>query len=257
MVSRLKSLLIWIGIILLVLFWLPMLALRRLFDRDPAYYYTGKLFRNLGKAISRINPAWKIAITGHAGIDDRRPYVMVCNHLSQADIPLISNLPWEMKWIAKKELFEVPVVGWMMRLAGDISVDRQAINRRKETFRQARYYLERECSVMFFPEGTRSRNGKLNRFTNGAFELAVSESIPILPMVIDGTQNTLPKRSWKFGKAKHIKLKVLDPLETGGLGREDIGDLSNQVRSRIACQLAEWRGKRTMEVDNLSQQHQC
>ncbi|SMO40258.1 1-acyl-sn-glycerol-3-phosphate acyltransferase [Fodinibius sediminis] len=251
MVSRITSLFIWIGVALLIIFWLPMLALRRFFDRDPAYYNTGKLFRNLGKAISRINPNWKIVISGETDIDDRRPYVMVCNHLSQADIPLISNLPWEMKWVAKKELFEVPVVGWMMRLAGDIAVDRRARNRRKSTFRQARYYLQRNCSVMFFPEGTRSRNGKLNRFTNGAFDLAIKEGVPILPMVIDGTQNTLPKRSWKFGEAKHIKLKILEPLDTADLGYGDIKKTSREVRSRIAHQLAEWRGKPVEEVDNL------
>lgn len=251
MVSRAKSLFIWMGIALLILFWLPMLAIRRLFDRDPAYYNTGKLFRNLGMAISRINPNWKITISGYTDIDDRRPYVMVCNHLSQADIPLISNLPWEMKWVAKKELFEVPVVGWMMRMAGDISVDRKARDRRQKTFEQARYYLNRKCSVIFFPEGTRSRNGKLNTFAYGAFELAVSEGVPILPMVIDGTQNTLPKKSWTFGQAKHIKLKILKPLETEELKRDDIKDLSESVRSRIGRQLAEWRGKSVEEVDSL------
>lgn len=249
--SHIKSLFIWIGIALLILLWLPMLALRRLFDRDPAHYNTGKLFRKLGWAISRINPNWQINISGHIEIDDRRPYVMVCNHLSQADIPLISNLPWEMKWVAKKELFEVPVVGWMMRLAGDISVDRQARDRRKETFQQARYYLDRKCSVIFFPEGTRSRNGKLNRFTRGAFDLAISEDIAILPMVIDGTQNTLPKRSWKFGEAKHIKLKILEPLDTSKLERSDIQEISDRIRLRIAQQLAEWRRKPVEEVDNL------
>lgn len=252
MLSAIKSLAIWIGIVLLILIWLPMLAIHRLFDRDPAYYNTGKLFRNLGMSISKINPNWNITISGRTDIDDRQPYVMVCNHLSQADIPLISNLPWEMKWVAKKELFEVPVVGWMMRLAGDISVDRRARNRRKDTFKQARYYLDRKCSVMFFPEGTRSRNGKLNRFTNGAFELAISEGVSILPMVIDGTQNTLPKQSWKFGEAKHIKLKILEPLDTTELGRDDIKDLSDRIRRDIAQQLAEWRGKPVQEVDNFS-----
>ncbi|SHE32889.1 1-acyl-sn-glycerol-3-phosphate acyltransferase [Fodinibius roseus] len=251
MVSRAKSLFIWMGIALLILFWLPMLAVRRLYDRDPARYYTGKLFRNLGMAISKINPNWKITISGYTDIDDRRPYVMVCNHLSQADIPLISNLPWEMKWVAKKELFEVPVVGWMMRMAGDISVDRKARDRRHKTFEQARYYLNHQCSVIFFPEGTRSRNGKLNTFAYGAFELAVSEGVPILPMVIDGTQNTLPKKSWTFGQAKHIKLKILKPLDTGELDRDDIKGLAESVRSRIARQLAEWRGKSVQEVDSL------
>ena len=251
MLSTIKSLLIWIGVLILILVWLPLMAVLRLFDRDPAHYYTGRLFRKLGKYISKINPNWKITITGNIDIDDRRPYVVVCNHLSQADIPLISNLPWEMKWVAKKVLFEAPLVGWMMKMAGDIAVDRKARNRREETFRQARYYLDNRCSVMFFPEGTRSRNGKLNRFTNGAFDLAISENVPILPMVIDGTQNTLPKKSWKFGKAEHIKLKVLDPITTEDLTEDDVKELTQEVRSRIANQLSDWRSQPVREIDNM------
>ncbi|GAA5520928.1 1-acyl-sn-glycerol-3-phosphate acyltransferase [Aliifodinibius salicampi] len=250
--DSIKSALIWLGVALLLLIWLPMLAIRRLFDRDKAFYKTGKLFRKLGKAISKINPNWAITISGRTDIDDREPYIMVCNHLSQADIPLISNLPWEMKWVAKKELFDTPVVGWMMKLAGDISVDRRAKDRRVKTFLQARHYLNNKCSVFFFPEGTRSRNGKLNRFAKGAFALAVREGVPILPMVIDGTQNTLPKRSWKFGEAKHIKLKIMDPVLTQGKTADEVDKLRETVRNRIAKQLGEWRNKSIEEVDNLS-----
>ncbi len=247
-----KSLLIWLGIVALILIWLPMLAVSRAFDCDPALYRTGKLFRKLGKSISKINPNWKISITGNTDMDDRYPYVVVCNHLSQADIPLISNLPWEMKWVAKKELFDTPVMGWMMKLAGDISVDRGASNRKDMTFKQAEYYLEHQCSVMFFPEGTRSRNGKLNAFTWGAFELAIKEQKPILPMVIDGTQNTLPKRSWKFGIAKQIKLRVMEPISTEGLQKDDARLLAEKVRNKILRQLSEWRDKAPEEVDNLA-----
>lgn len=250
--ESIKSVFIWITLALLVLFWLPLLAIRRVFDRDPARYKTGRLFRNLGKAISKVNPNWKIKITGCTNIDDRRPYVMVCNHLSQADIPLISNLPWEMKWVAKKELFDIPVVGWMMKLAEDIAVDRQAANRKKATFKQASYYLSHNSSVMFFPEGTRSVNGKLNAFTRGAFELAIREQVPILPLVIDGTQNCLPKRSWKFGAAPHIRLKVMEPVSTEGLSKSDTSRLKEQIRNQILKQLSEWRGEPTEKIDRLA-----
>jgi 1-acyl-sn-glycerol-3-phosphate acyltransferase len=105
---------------------------------------------------------------------------------------------------------------------------------------------------MFFPEGTRSRNGKLNRFKAGAFDLAIREGIPILPMVIDGTQNTLPKRSWKFGVAKHIKLKILDPISTEEYNKSDIRKLTKEVREDILDQLSEWRDQEPEEVDNMS-----
>lgn len=250
--ESLKSILIWIAVAILILIWLPLLAISRLFDQDEGHYFTGRLFRILGKAISKVNPNWRITISGNIDIDDRHPYVVVCNHLSQADIPLISNLPWEMKWVAKKELFETPVVGWMMRLAGDISVDRKAINRKRKTLASASDYLSKRCSVMFFPEGTRSRNGKMNRFTKGAFELAIREGVPILPMAIDGTQTCLPKKSWKFGKADHIKLKVLDPISTRHLAKEDVSSLTEEVREMILNQLSEWRGQPVEEIDNLN-----
>ncbi|HLR76849.1 MAG TPA: hypothetical protein VK106_04265, partial [Balneolaceae bacterium] len=86
-----KSVLIWFCSFILSLIWLPLMAITRLFDRDPAHYKTGRLFRMLGKAFSRINPGWNITITGRTDLDDRRPYVIICNHQSFADIPLISN----------------------------------------------------------------------------------------------------------------------------------------------------------------------
>lgn len=247
--DTLKSVMIWFGIVGLVILWLPLMGIMRLFDRDPVRYKTGRLFRMLGKAISKVNPNWQVHIDRPVNIDDRNPFVMVSNHLSQADIPVISNLPWEMKWVAKKELFEVPLLGWMMKMSGDISVDRRSVNRKVSTFRQASYYLQHSCSVMFFPEGTRSRTGKLNRFAYGAFELAIKEQVPVLPMAIDGTQSALPKKSWKFGPRNNIKLKVLEPVSTEGLSMDDIEKLADEVRLEILEQLSAWRNKSISEID--------
>lgn len=248
MLQRITSLLIWTGIILLVFIWLPLLAIIRLIDHDPLHYRTGKWFRKLGYFISKVNPNWNVNIEGRKDIDDRHPYVMVSNHLSNADIPVISNLPWEMKWIAKKELFELPVVGWMMKMAGDISVDRSAANKRVGVFKKCKYYLDRKISVIFFPEGTRSRSGLINRFAVGAFDLAIREQVPILPIAIDGTQGCLPKKSWVFQPDVYVKMKILEPVPTEGLSKEDAMDLQDQVRKAIADQVAEWRGVSRDEV---------
>lgn len=249
MKQKLFSVWIWTGIAGLILFWLPLLAVVRLFERDPAHYRTGKLFRKLGLAISRINPNWKINIEGFESINDREPYVVVSNHLSNADIPLISNLPWEMKWVAKKELFSIPVLGWMMKMAGDIPVDRAAASRRVGVFKWCKYYLDHQCSVIFFPEGTRSRNGMLKKFSAGAFKLAIRENIPVLPLVIDGTQDCLPKKNWVFTSKAYVTLKVLPPVSTINLRKEDTPELMNTVRSKIADQLAEWREQPLEKVD--------
>lgn len=251
MLQKLFSVLIWNGIVLLVLVWLPVVAIVWLFDRDPVRYRTGKVFRKLGFAISRVNPNWKISIEGHQGIDDRHPYIVVCNHLSNADIPLISNLPWEMKWVAKKELFNLPVLGWMMKMSQDISVDRQSSNKRIGVFKKCVFYLDQKCSVMYFPEGTRSRDGKLKRFSPGAFDLAIRENIPILPMVIDGTQECLPKKTWVFTKDVYVNLKVLPPVSTQGMDREDAVDLMMNIRRQMAEQLSEWRNEPIASVDSI------
>lgn len=247
--QRLVSVFIWIAVVMLIFFWLPLLAVIRLFDRDPGFYKTGRMFRRLGLAISRVNPNWKITIEGDTEIDDRTPYVIVSNHMSNADIPVISNLPWEMKWIAKKELFDLPVVGWMMKLAGDIPVVRGSLRETVTVFQQCKYYLDRNISVIFFPEGTRSRSGKLTRFASGAFDLAIREKKPILPLVLDGTQGCLPKKTWVFEKDVHVKLKVLEPISTLDYHKGDSSLLMEKVRTKMAEQLAEWRGVTITEVD--------
>lgn len=247
--QQLASVVIWIAVGLLVVFWLPLLAVIRLFDRDPGLYRTGRMFRRLGFLISRVNPNWKISIEGNTEIDDRQPYVIVSNHMSNADIPVISNLPWEMKWVAKKELFDLPVVGWMMRLAGDIPVSRGSKRQALMVFKRCKYYLDKKTSVMFFPEGTRSRTGNLTRFASGAFDLAIREKKPILPLVLDGTQGCLPKKSWVFEKDVHVRLKVLDPISTEGYEKGESSELMQAVREQMAKQLANWRGVDITEVD--------
>lgn len=247
--QRIYSVLIWTGISLLIIFWLPLLFLRWLFDRDKTKYKTGRLFRKLGFAISRINPNWNVSIEGYQQFDDRRPYIIVSNHLSNADIPVISNLPWEMKWVAKKELFDLPVVGWMMNMAGDISVDRSSAGKRLGVFKKCRYYLENNVSVMFFPEGTRSRTGKLKRFLPGAFDLAIRENIPVLPIVLDGTQGCLPKKTWVFKPDVFVKLKVLTPVDTSGFSQGEADKLMSAVRNQMIAQLAEWRQVSPEELD--------
>lgn len=228
-----------------------MLFIIKTFDRNPTRYTTGRWFRKLGKAITALNPAWKVKVEGHIEIDDSKPYVMVCNHLSNADIPVISNLSWEMKWVSKKELFSVPVTGWMMTWAKDISVDRKSKNKGAAVFKQSSFFLDNNVSVIYFPEGTRSKSGKLNKFARGAFEIAIRKKVDIIPLVIDGTQNCLPKNTWKFGKADAIRLKVLPPISTDGLKKDDVLDLTDSVRKVIRKELAEWRGVSEEEVDGL------
>lgn len=225
------------------------MALRRLFDRDPVLYQTGYLFRRLGKALTWANPSWRLHISGETIENPRRPYVVVSNHQSLADIPLISNLPWEMKWMGKVELFKLPVIGWMMRLAGDLSVDRKSPRSGAQALMKAQRYLEQHCSVMIFPEGTRTLDGRVRPFTDGAFHLAIRAKVPVLPMVIEGSRNCIPKNSWKFGEPSDIRLKILPPIETSSFSLSDVPLCRDKVRQAIMQQIAEWRSVPVEAVD--------
>ncbi len=253
MMATLRSIWVWFSITVLILLWLPLLALVRLFDRDPAHYHTGRWFRRLGAAMTVINPVWRVRVSGEKIEDPRRPYVVVSNHQSNVDIPVISRLPWDMKWVAKAELFKLPIVGWMMRMADDIPVDRRSKTSRARVLVKAREVLGKKCSVMFFPEGTRSRDGRVHRFNDGAFRLAIKAGVPVLPLAIDGTFGALPKHTWRFGEPTTIRLKVLPPVETAGMNEHDTEALRDRVRGMIVAQVAEWRGVPAEEVDALAE----
>jgi len=249
-----RSLVTWFTSGIFILVWLPLLAISRLFDRDPALYRTGYLFRKLGKVMTWANPNWKLYISGEVISDPRHPYVVVSNHQSLADIPLISNLPWEMKWMGKEELFKLPIIGWMMSLSGDISVDRKNPRSGAQAIIKAQRYLEKHCSVMIFPEGTRTLDGRVRPFTDGAFHLAIRAKVPVLPLAIEGSRDCIPKNSWKFGKSSDIHLKVLPPIDTSSMTIDDVSRLRDNVRRAIMQEVAAWRSVPIETVDGLSQQ---
>ncbi|KAK3604926.1 hypothetical protein CHS0354_000590 [Potamilus streckersoni] len=119
--------------------------------------------------------------------DPRKPYIVVCNHQSLVDIPIICCLSWDMKWLAKEELFKTPFLGTMMKASKDIPVQRDSKRGRLQALVQAIKTLEGRSSVMLFPEGTRSPDGKVYGFMDGIFSIAMDRKVDILPLAIDGS----------------------------------------------------------------------
>jgi 1-acyl-sn-glycerol-3-phosphate acyltransferase len=228
------SLWAWLVLVLCILLWFPVMVILALITApfDRGRYWTGYLFRRIGPAMATLNPLWQFRYTGTMPTDPRRPYVVVSNHESFADILLISHLPWEMKWLSKAELFRIPVMGWMMWLAGDIPVKRGFGPSAVEAMQRCREMLRRRVSVMIFPEGTRSRTTELLPFKDGAFRLAIEAGVPILPLALSGTGTALPKHGWRFGRSAAV-VRVLEPIETAGLTLADVPGLKAQVRDRI------------------------
>lgn len=248
MAPILRSLWMWTSTLTLILVWVPLLALICLFDRNPLRIRTGTWFRRLGATVIRVNPSWRVHVTGLEHLDPARPYLVASNHQSMVDIPLLCLLPWEMKWIAKSELFKLPLVGWMMQMAGDIPLDRRH-RAGAQALLKAKATLQKGCSVMVFPEGTRSRDSRIHAFTDGAFALAVKAGVAVLPVAIEGSHDCLPKGGWRFGEPKDIHIRVLDPVETTGLGSRDVGGLRDRVRNVIVEQVAGLRGTAIEAVD--------
>jgi 1-acyl-sn-glycerol-3-phosphate acyltransferase len=224
--------------------WLPLMAVVYVvtlpFDRSR--YWVGYLFRKLPVVHQKLNPLWRFRVTGDLPANPRNPYVVVANHESFVDILLISHLPWEMKWLSKKQMFKIPVAGWAMYLAGDVQLERGDRDSASKALQQCEAWLRRRVSVMIFPEGTRAHDGELGKFKSGAFQLAVDTQLPILPIVVHGTKEALRKHDWRMGRAD-AEVRVLPPVPTEGMTVEDIPALRDHVRDLISAELDEMKAR--------------
>ena len=232
--NRLISVWIWVTTALVTLVFLPIIAVVFAFTApfDPGRYKAGRWFRRTAVSAVKLNPLWDFRTSGIRLEDPRHPYVAVSNHESMADIFLISHLPWEMKWLSKEDVFRIPVMGWMMRMAGDVPIRRTNRSSRFEAIEQCRDRLNRRVSVMIFPEGTRSKTGELLPFKDGAFRLAVEEQLPILPLAVAGTRKAIRKGSLVIGRSR-AEVRVLEPIPTTGLTLTDVPALRDRVRAII------------------------
>ncbi len=229
------SLLFWASCVLLVILWTPLIAFYRLatLRSDPDRYKVGFLFHRIAVVAGRLNPFWDFRVVDDVHPDPRRPYVFVANHASNADPFLVAMVPWEMKWLSKKSIFDIPLLGWMMRVAGDVEVDRGNKESARHAMAEMRERLDRKLSVLIFPQGTRSPDGTVGAFREGAFRLAIEAGVDVVPLAVTGTAESLPKGSIAFRKTS-ASVTVLPPVSTKGLAVKDARRLAEQVREEIA-----------------------
>jgi 1-acyl-sn-glycerol-3-phosphate acyltransferase len=211
-----------------------LLAATAPFDRNRVV--PGRFLRYVGVALSKAFPPWRLRIEGTwpAG----GPFVVVANHQSILDILLLSRAPREMKWIAKEELFKIPWVGWMLRMSGDIPIRRGDPESGGEALARAREYLARGMSVMLFPEGTRSKTGKLLPFKSGAFRLAAEAGVPVLPVAVHGTARGMPKGGPWVNPCR-ATARLLEPVDPATCGPGGENRLRDEVRNRIQAAVDE------------------
>ncbi|WP_434479711.1 lysophospholipid acyltransferase family protein [Gemmatimonas sp.] len=223
----------WTATVLVVMLGTPVVGLVFLFTApfDKGRYAAGRMFRVVGVTAMRLNGLWTFRVRGSLA-DPRRPYVVVANHESYADVFLISCFPWEMKWLSKDTMFKIPCMGWMMQMAGDIRLVRGNRDSTLDAIAQCRDRLAKKVSVMIFPEGTRSKTQEMLPFKDGAFRLAIESGAPILPIAVAGTRNAMAKGTFRFLSARALA-QVLEPITTAGMTLEDLPRLKAMARERI------------------------
>jgi 1-acyl-sn-glycerol-3-phosphate acyltransferase len=237
MKQAIQSLFIWaVGITLTVLLFFAMAFFTVIlypFDRKRKVAHAQCFWWT--KAVTALNPYWEVKVSGLENIDYHKTYVAVSNHQSMADIIIMYRTRMQFKWVAKESLFKIPVLGWNMRLAKHICLRRGDFTSIKKVYREVGQWLRDGVSVLFFPEGTRSDKPEMGEFQNGAFKLAIKEKVPILPIMIVGTENAIPKGSWRFTTKISCALKVLPAIDTSGFSAGDFVRLRDLAKSRLSA----------------------
>ncbi|MEN6508827.1 MAG: lysophospholipid acyltransferase family protein [Smithella sp.] len=191
-----------------------------------------KVARIWGSILLKISST-KVQVIGPENVLHGKPQIFMANHQSDFDILIsLAYIPGQFRWIAKKELFAIPVFGQAMKSAGYIEIDRQNHEKAMQSLDLAALRIREGKSVMTFPEGTRSRDGEIKAFKQGLFYLAIQSGVPIVPISIIGSGAIMPKRSLKVKPGK-ITLVIDKPISVKGYTLENRQELINKVRQVI------------------------
>lgn len=183
-----------------------------------------------GLALSGVS----VTVAGGENVRPGQSYVVVANHLSQVDIwVLYGYLGMDIRWVAKQEVRRIPVVGIACVTLGHVFIDRSHPDRAKASLNAAKDKIRDGTSIIFFPEGTRSRNGHLGTFKKGAFKLAVDLDLPILPVSLEGTRSILPPGSLRLTPGT-VTLNIMPSLSAPERTDAAVDTLMQASRARIA-----------------------
>jgi 1-acyl-sn-glycerol-3-phosphate acyltransferase len=185
-----------------------------------------------------------VRVRGAGHLRAGESYVFLSTHQSWMDIPvMLGYLPSQLRIAAKREVFQIPFLGWHMRRAGHISINRGSTAEAVDTLRRAAAEVRRGQSVFLFPEGTRSRDGALQAFKKGGFKFALASQLPVVPVTIIGSRQVLPRDSITF-RPGDVDMYLDAPVPTAGLTDEDLPALMQSVRDAMAKHFRDGETKR-------------
>ncbi len=184
-----------------------------------------------------LNPLWRLNVTRRDLLPWKGPAVIVANHASLVDILVVFDLFRPFKWVSKIENFKIPFVGWNMRLNGYVPLLRGDRDSVVAMLARCSDLLGKGNPVLFFPEGTRSKDGQMRPFKDGAFELAMEHRVPLIPVSVHGTSRALPKHGMVLKEHVDAHVDVLEPMDPADYA--SVAELRDAARERIAVALAE------------------
>ena len=224
------SIILWIILISNSIILFPIVVAAFFFDKNGTFAHhimclwaKGNFYLGLFK--------WQIVSEDSLEIES--PYVIVCNHSSYFDIcTILALMPLQLKFISRKNFFWVPLWGWSMYLARYIKVDLNNPRRAARELIKSREWLEKGFSILIFPEGTRSVDGKIGSFNNGAFRLALNSGYPILPVTLVGTHYVIPKHTL-FIIPSRVAMVLGKPMETSHLNKKELPGIIENIRNQM------------------------
>lgn len=182
-------------------------------------------------AYLRWNPGWDVKVL-HRERLPAGPAVLAANHQSMADIIAVMGLFHPFKFVSKASLFSLPFVGWLMRLAKYVHLERGRVRSMARMFADCRAWLARGVPVLLFPEGTYSPDGRLLPFKRGAATLAIEARVPLVPVVIEGVRSLVVEDGpWLHARCR-VRVTVLPPIEVAELGSDEV-ELTERLRRRF------------------------
>jgi len=222
-------------IILSTIFFGAISVAQSFFDKSGgAMIGTARVWARSLVRIARV----RVKVEGLEKIDPNQPYVFAANHLSYMDTPVVlSRIPVQFRFMAKRGLFQIPLLGTHLAQAGHIPVPLDDARAAVKTLSLAAQTIrDRGVSILIFPEGGRSDDGVLQEFKEGAAYIAIKAGVPIVPVALVGTRKILAMHSATFHSGP-VTLRIGDPLSTEGLTLRDRGELTAQVRQKIVAML--------------------